>query len=229
MRNKGEALKSNRNPPIMNVFEREKEFAVEYRPSAAPLHLLNFFINTRHLHPGAIVVDIGGGQSGFSATLSNNGFHTLAIDALYNDLSLMDRRFFEGIEILKDPKHGIPIDEYALANIFASRAVFDEDWAKNHSHYIPGMMGRLPIRSKSVDLAYSVFSLPVGNELDEEMFSLQIEEGVRILRSGGQFQFVPYEHNNSPLGNMHAKMRRKFDIHPQQLYDELYRGVIFKD
>jgi hypothetical protein len=209
----------------MDICELEEASIAKYHPSAAPIDMAELFINTRHLNAGDAVADLGAGQAGFGAVLRSRGVTVYAIDTLYADMTFMDQRFEEGIRLLQDPEDPYPLSNVGLRQIRASQALFNKDWAAHRSFHLPGKMTRLPLKSNSVKLAYALASMPLFEEEDEAFSSACIDEALRIVQFGGEFQFAPY---CPGISASHLNMERKYNIEAVPLYGGVYRGVIRK-
>lgn len=174
------------------ITKKEEQIAETSLSSPASLDLVKANIAFPTELKGKYILDIGGGASSATFELRKLGAIAFAVDYRYKDLKNLRRSVDE---YLLGPSKGgpIPPDEQDYVNKQRrSRNTFFETIDKGYNYYIAALAGNLPFGDKTFDLCFSVQTISAFLIKDGGVFMNSIEEGLRVLKPGGELQLQPW-------------------------------------
>ncbi len=159
---------------------------------------------------GLTILDILTGTCNNVADLRRKGANIIGVDLAYRDLKGFKERFVQGIV---DPYwwrtgrrpaqfSAGEIDNWLRPNdddpihIRLSKLAYHDlmQDMENGGGYIAAQAEKLPFADNSVDMVYSTYGLSSILIADYDAFRAAVLEIVRVLKSGGKLQLVPWIH-----------------------------------
>ncbi len=140
---------------------------------------------------GLYILDICGGASLATGRLRMHGAKAFAIDYKYKDRHTLKRSIDD---YLLDP--GLfPMDrikqEY-IRRMRKNRDIFLRNLNGTDKPLVAALAGDLPFANESFDMCYSTQGISPAILGDLKIFTQAYQEGMRVLKKGGQFQIYPW-------------------------------------
>lgn len=187
----------------------EQSFTLKSPCSANDFELVSEGIFFPENVAGLYILDICGGASLATGRLRMHGAKAFTIDYKYKDRRTLKRSMDA---YLLDP--GLfPTDQIKqeyIRRMRKNRDIFLRNLDATDKPFVAALAGDLPFANESFDMCYSTQGISPAILGNLEIFTQAYQEGIRVLKKGGQFQIYPWFVENGRWGRTEATNATSF-------------------
>lgn len=206
-------------PRSPELITRERAVADMSPTTAADFEMVLDHIDFPEDVTGLFILDICGGCSLATARLRTRGANAFAVDQRYGgDWKPLKRSIDTyltnpGRYFGHDSQQFTPEELTYIRKMRQNRDTFFRYLERNQSYYVPSLAGELNFPDEYFDFCFSFHGISTALIDDYELYMQAFSEGMRVLKTGGQFQINPWFTDQGRWGINQARNASRFMQH----------------